>query len=274
MTNGTADDRAVAALRELDPAGTATLTEEERRRADALLARVLAAPTPGPAQPETGRPRRRRRVLLPAALLTAGVVALSTVFGGGSAFADWSAVPTTLPPATAAAAAATCRSNLGTGDESLRVVLGERRGGWTYVLLDGPGGEGACLMPDDLVGTSDATARRRGFFGTYDAKHEEAPTPARDGLVETESMMGVVTVPGRLPFRTVDGLFTWTTGYAGRDVIRVTVDPPVGPDVVASLEGGRFSAWWPSGEARGDNPAMSQGWSYTVTLTDGTTRRV
>ena len=129
-------------------------------------------------------------------------------------------------------------------------------------------------MPDDLVGTSGVTARRSGFFGTYDTEHEEAPTPARDGIVETESMTGSVNLPGRLPFRTVDGLFTWTTGYAGRDVTRVTVDPPVGPDVVASLGGGRFSAWWPSGEARGDNPAMSRGWSYTVTLTDGTTRRV
>jgi hypothetical protein len=213
-------------------------------------------------------------VLAPAALLTAGVVALSAVFGGGSAFADWSAVPTALPAATAAAAAATCRAQLGVGDPDLRVVLGERRGGWSYVLLDGPRGEGACLMPDAMVGTSDSTARRRGFFGSYDPEHVEPPTPARDSIVETESMMGVVTVPGRLPVLTVDGLFVWTTGYAGPDVVRVTVDPPVGPDVVASLEGGRFSAWWPSGKPRGDNPAMSQGWSYTVTLTDGTTRRV
>jgi hypothetical protein len=275
MTRRSALDRFDATLRELDPAATSTLTEEERRRAGAVLAQILAAPAPEPGGTEAGRPRgRRRRALVPAALATAAVVALTTVLGGGSAFADWSAVPTVLPAATAAAAATTCRSNLGIGDPGLRVVLGEQRGGWTYVLLDGPGGEGACLMPDHMVGTSDATARRSGFFGTYDTEHEEAPTPARDSIVETESMVGVVTVPGRLPLRTVDGLFTWTTGYAGRDVARVTVDPPVGPDVVASLEGGRFSAWWPSGRARGDNPAMSQGWSYTVTLTDGTTRRV
>jgi len=275
MTEHAPSTRTAAALRELDPAATTTLTEEEQRRADAMLTRLLAAPVPEPGRTTTDRPRRRRRRLLaPAALLAAAVVALSTALGGGSAFADWSAVPTTLPATTAAAADSTCRANLGIADPSLRVVLGERRGGWTYVLLDGPGGEGACLMPDAMVGTSSATARRSGFFGTYDAEHEEAPTPTRDGIVETESMMGVVTVRGRLPFRTVDGLFVWTTGYAGRDVIRVTVDPPVGPDVVASLEGGRFSAWWPSGKARGDNPAMSQGWTYTVTLTDGTTRRV
>jgi hypothetical protein len=66
----------------------------------------------------------------------------------------------------------------------------------------------------------------------------------------------------------------YVTGYAGRDVTRVTVDPPVGPDVEASLEDGRFAAWWPAGKARGDNPGMGGEWGYTVTLTDGTTRRV
>lgn len=101
MTRRTAVDRTAATLRELDPAGTATLTEEERRRAEALLAQILAAPTVGPSQRGTRRPRRRRRALVPAALLTAGLVALSMALGGGSAFADWSAVPVTLPAAGA-----------------------------------------------------------------------------------------------------------------------------------------------------------------------------
>lgn len=129
-------------------------------------------------------------------------------------------------------------------------------------------------MPDDVVGASGATARRSGFFGSYDTDPAKAPTPARDSIIETESAGGAVSLPGRLSVRTVDGWFTWVTGYAGRDVTRVTVDPPVGPDVVASLEGGRFAAWWPSGEARGNNPGVGGAWGYTVTLTDATTRRV
>lgn len=277
MTRRTADDRTAAALRELDPAATTGLTEEEHRRADAMLARILAAPVPAtePGRTETGGPRRRgRRVLVPAALLTAAVVALSTALGGGSAFADWSAVPVPLPAPTAAAAASTCRAGLDVADPSLRVVLGERRGGWTYVLLDGPDAEGSCLMPDDLVGASGAVARDRGFFGSYDPEHVEPPTPARDGIVPTESAAGSVRLPGRLPFRTVEGWFTVVTGYAGPDVTRVTVDPPEGPDVVASLQDGRYTAWWPSPTARAANPDAGQGWSYTVTLVDGTTRRV
>jgi hypothetical protein len=183
-------------------------------------------------------------------------------------------MPATLSPPTAAAAATTCRSASGIRDRSARVVLGERRGGWTYVLLAGRGGEAACLMPDDLLGASAVGSRRSGIFSSYDPDPAEAPTPARDSIIETESAGGAVTVPGRLSLGTKDGWFIWVTGYAGNDVTRVTVDPPVGPDVEASLEGGRFAAWWPSGEARGDNPGVGGAWSYTVTLADGTTRRV
>jgi len=268
--------RADAALRELDPAATTTLTSKERQRADAVLARILATTVHEPARTKTGQPHpRRRRVLIPAALLAAAAVALSTALSGGTAFADWTPTPAALPAPTAAAAATTCRSVHEMRDQSPRVVIGERRGGWTYVLLDGPGEEGSCLMPDDLVGASDFKARRSGgFFGHYDPNPPKAPTPARDSLVETESAGGAVSVPGRLSVGTIDGWFMYVTGYAGRDVTRVTVDPPVGPNVEASLEDGRFAAWWPAGEARGDNPSMSGDWSYTVTLADGTTRRV
>lgn len=278
MTKPIAFARTDAALRELDPAATTTLTEAERQRADATLTRILATPMPSsePVRTAMEQPRRRRRrLLVPVALLAAAVVALSTVLGGGSAFADWSATPVKLPPPTATAAAATCRTAQGIPDHSVRVVIAERRGGWTYVLLEGPGDEGSCLMPDDFVGASGGAARRSGgFFGHHDPNPPKAPTPARDSLIETESAGGAVSVPGRLSVGTVDGWFMYVTGYAGRDVTRVTVDPPVGPNVEASLEDGRFAAWWPAGEARGDNPSMSGAWSYTVTLTDGTTRRV
>lgn len=273
MTKHTADARISHALRQLDPAASTTLTDVERRRADALLESVLAVPTGEPGVPVRPRPRARRR-LVPAALLGAGVVALTTALAGGPAFADWAPVPTELPGPAAAAAAATCREGLGVPVRATSVTLAERRGGWTYVLLDAAPGEASCLMPDALIGADVARARRHGFFGSYDTEREEAPTPPREGLVETESMEGAVSVPGRLPIRTVDGLFVWVTGYAGSDVTRVTVDPPVGPEVVASLADGRFAAWWPAGRAQGSNPGADGPWSYTVTLTDGTTRRI
>lgn len=275
MTKQTAFARTAAALRELDPATTTTLTEDERQRADAMLTRILATPSHAHGRTETDQPRsRRRRVLIPVALLTAATVAMSTVLSGGSAFADWKATPVPLPSPTAAAAAITCRSALDIRDPSARIVIGERRGGWTYVLLDGPAGEGACLMPDGLVGASAVAARKSGFFGSYDPDPAEAPTPTRDSIIETESAGGAVSLPGRLSVGTIDGWFIWVTGYAGSDVTRVTVNPPVGVGVEATLEGGRFAAWWPSGEARGDNPGVGGAWSYTVTLADGTKRRV
>jgi hypothetical protein len=213
-------------------------------------------------------------VLIPVGLLTAAAVAVPIALGGGSAFASWTAIPAALSVSTAAAAATTCRSALEIHDQSARVVIGERRGGWTYVLLNGSGGEGACLMPDDLVGTSGVAGRKSGFFGSYDTDPAQAPTPAPDGIIETESAGGTVSLPGRLSLGTIEGWFTWVTGYAGSDVTGVTVHPPVGPDVKASLDGGRFSAWWPAGEARGDNPGVGGAWTYTVTLADGTTRHV
>lgn len=274
MTKHTAFARTVAALRDLDPAAT-TLTDDERQRADAMLAQILATPGHELVRTQTDLPRRRRvRVLIPVGLLAAAVVAVPITLGGGSAFASWTANPAPLTLSAAEVAATTCRSALGIRDQSARVIIGERRGGWTYVLLDGLGGQAACLMPDDIVGANGDAVRRSGFFGSYDTDPAPAPTPAREAIIETESAGGAVSLPDRLGIGTIDGWFSWVTGYAGSDVTGVTVHPPVGPDVEASLNGGRFSAWWPAGEARGDNPGVGGVWTYTVTIADGTTRRV
>ncbi|KQY58617.1 hypothetical protein ASD11_02890 [Aeromicrobium sp. Root495] len=123
-------------------------------------------------------------------------------------------------------------------------------------------------MPD---GDAD---RKNGFFGNYNTEPPKAPVPARDGIEETWNIGGSVTVPGRLSLGTTEEWFTWVSGYAGDDVTGVTVHPPVGPDVEATVNDGRFSAWWPAGEVRGDHPGVGGAWSYSVTLVDGTTRRI
>lgn len=282
MTKHIAFERTAAALRDLDPAPTTTLTRDERRHANATLTRILATPGHEHIPTKTVRPRRHRsRVLIPLGLLTAAAVAVSTVLGSGSAFASWTATPAPLPASDAAAAATACRSTLsipdqsGIPDQSARIALGERRGGWTYILLDGPGWERACLMPDDLIGASDAEIRKdRRFFGSFSYDPPEAPTPARDGIIQTEIMGGSVPPPRAVPLITRYSWFSWVTGYAGSDVTAVTVHPPVGPDVQASIKDGRYSAWWPAGEARGDNPGVSGASTYSVSLADGTTRRV
>ena len=277
MNKHTFDTMTTAALHDLDPAPTTTLTDEELERADAAFARILATPSHAQARAEPGRPRRRRsRLLVPVGLIgAAGATAPALLLGGGSAFASWTPKPQPLTAAAATEAATTCRTVLEVPDQGERVVIGERRGGWTYVLIAGPKSEGFCLMPDDLVGHQDpADHREEGFFGGYTTDPVEAPTPARDRIVEFESMAGSVPAPGLWPFNNDDGWFSSVEGYVGSDVTGVTVHTPVGTDVEASVANGRFAAWWPSDQPSSENLEVMGAWTYTVTLADGSTSRV
>jgi hypothetical protein len=276
MNKHTVDTMTTAALRDLDPAPRTALSDAELERADATFARILATtPSHDQVPEESDRPRLRRSLVLVGLVGAAGTAVPALLLGGGSAFASWTPKPEPLTAAAATEAATTCRAALEMPDQGERVVSAERRGEWTYVLIAGPQAEGACLMPDDLVGHQDpADHKDEGFFGTYDTDPVEAPTLARDRIVETESMAGSVRTPGRWPFSTDEGWFSWVQGYVGSDVTGVTVHTPAGPDVEASVANGRFAAWWPSDQPSSENPEVMEAWTYTVTLADGSTRRV
>jgi hypothetical protein len=283
MNKKTFDVMTATALRELDPAPNTPLTDAECDRAEAMLERIVAAPiqehVPGPGDRTR---RRRRRWLGPVGLVgaagAAGAAVPALLLAGGSAFASWTPTPEELTAMAEAEAAATCQSGLGVPELGDQVVNAERRGGWTYVLIAGPKSEAACLISNDLVGQQIPRDRARegGFFGTYDPEAVEAPTVASDRMVETEAMQGSVPAPGPWPwpFRGDDGYFTWVGGYVGSDVTEITVHPPTGPDVVASVENGRFAAWWPSDQPSSENTEAMGPWTYTVTLADGSTRAV
>lgn len=275
MNEHISDTMTTAALRDLDPAPTAVLTGEERGRADATFARILATPRQGQVPEESGRPRRRRRrLLVPVGLVVAAGAGVLALPGGGSAFASWTPKPEPLSAAAGREAAATCRSALGMPDQGERVVIAERRGGWTYLLLAGPTAEGACLMPDDLVGSQHlADDRRKGFFGEYTTDPAEAPTVARDRIVETESRAGSVDTPGAWPFHHGEGWFSSVQGRVGRDVTGVTVHTPEGKDVQASVAHGRFAAWWPSDQPSSESAEVMGAWTYSVRVAPGSTRR-
>lgn len=280
MNKKTFDVMTTTALRELDPASTTLLTDAESDRAEATLERILAAPSQEHVPGQSDRTRRgRRRRLVPVGLAgaAAGAAVPALLLAGGSAFASWTPTPEDLTATAETEAAATCRSALGLHELGDQVVNAERRGGWTYILIAGPKSEAACLMQNDLVGQQIPRdrAREAGFFGTYDPDAVEAPTVASDRMVETEAMQGSVPAPGPWPwpFRGDDGFFTWVGGYVGSDVTGVTVHPPTGPDVVASVENGRFAAWWPSDQPSSESTEVMGPWTYTVTLADGSTRR-
>jgi len=277
MNKHTFDTMTTAALRDLDPAPRTALTDEELERADATFARILATPRHDQVPEESDRPRRRRsQLLVPLGLLgAAGAAVPALLLGGGSAFASWTPKPQPLTAAAATEAATTCRTVLEVPDQGEPVVIAERRGGWTYVLIAGPQAEGFCLMPDDLVGHQDpADHRQEGFFGGYTTDPVEAPTPPRDRIVETENMAGSVPTPGLWLFSNDGGWFSSVEGYVGSDVTGVTVHTPVGTDVEASVASGRYAAWWPSDRPSSENLEVMGAWTYTVTFADGSTRRV
>ena len=265
-----------AALRDLDPAPTTVLTDAERGRADAAFARILATPSTDRVPEKTSRPRRRlTRLLVPIGLGFAAAAAVpALVLGGDSAFASWTSTPEPLTGVAAAEAATACRAALAATDQGERVVIAERRGGWTYVLLAGPDSEATCLMPEGLVDQDDPAAdAREGFMGSYTSDPGEAPTLAPGGIIGHDAA-GSVPTDGLWDFGDDEEWVIDVDGYVGSDVTGVTVHTPIGTDVEASVANGRFAAWWPSVKPSSENPEVMGAWTYTVTLADGTTRKI
>ena len=260
-------DTMIAALRDLDPAPATALTDVERQHAADTFVRIVATPGDDLPQAEPDRPRRRRtRLLVPAGLLgTAGVAVTALLLGGGSALASWTPTPEPLTSAETTAATNTCRGDDVTPARGEAALVAERRGKWTYVLISGPKGERSCLMRNDVVGQDPSNNE---LFGSYNPDPAAPPTVARDRIVETGSQDTSID-EGWLR---KDSWLTWTYGYAGSDVASVTVHTPLGFDVEASVDNGRFAAWWPSAKPSSKNPEVMGAWSYTVTLADGSTR--
>jgi hypothetical protein len=65
-----------------------------------------------------------------------------------------------------------------------------------------------------------------------------------------------------------DEEFNYVVGMAGSDVKKVVVTDQ-GKTVRATLQGGRWTAWWPDGQPEG----LLTG-TFTVTFTDGSSRTV
>ena len=272
MTN--LDARTTAALRDLDPAGAttpahATLTPPEVRRAADTLAHILATdpgggPRPEPAPTRLRQRRSRGRVLVAlGALVAAAVVVPFLTTVGDEAYASWSPTPVALSPVEGAAAADACLGSLGqTAEPGVAPLLAERRGGWTYVLVQPTArSESSCIMPTAEITGGSSRDRRRWYSNTGEQVSEPAPDP-------DELRVLVATVAS-----TREGLFSYSEGQVGRDVADVAFTTPRGVHVQASVAGGRYAVWWPAGKNDLRSPEISGAPDIDITLADGTTYR-
>jgi hypothetical protein len=137
--------------------------------------------------------------------------------------------------------------------------MAERRGGWTFVMIEGPGRQqGVCLMRNDDI---EKRAPSGSIGGYYDPDAAEPPTLAPDRIAVNASAEG----------STDEGWFNWLDGYVGSDVTGVTVHTSSGLDIQASVVGNRFAAWWPGRVQSSDHPE-GETWWYAVHLADGNSR--
>jgi hypothetical protein len=199
-----------------------------------------------------------------AVLGAAAVVVPVLTSAGDKAYASWSPQPVPLAPIESAAAAEACLAAVHRqAAPPVTPVLAERRGGWTYVLLrPAEDVSTSCLMPTDEIGRSPAADHRRWFW----SDDEEVPGPVRDpeGIRVDSAATGT----------TEEGLFSYSEGAVGDDVVDVTVTTPRGVTVTASVANGRYAAWWPAGQNRLRSPEISRAPEIDVTLADGTTYRM
>lgn len=283
-------------LRDLDAAQSPPAGPENGERARALFARLVATPEEA-AEPAawgssargtsgqrdsrgSGRPsvaRRAAAVGAVAAALAAGSVVAPNFFGASTALA-WSARPQSLTAEQAQEAQKACDASIRDSQErwagldlqtderpvrtALRPVITELRG--SLVLVYATDSKPApthvtCYVMDGEVVASGGSAAT--------PTSEPLPALAADSL---HGDLGAV-------FSTSGGSIRGVTGNVGSDVVGVVLDSVAKGPVTATVRDGHFAAWWPDApttEAKENAATAPEITGATVTLRDGTTRKV
>jgi len=249
------DDR----LRTLDPARHIDPDLSTGERARTTFTRIVTS------QASTAhfeRPLRRRRTkYVGAATAAAGALLFAPIPGfAGTANAGWVATARPATPAEQQSLGKACIANSsdpGAGPENhhFTLALAEVRGDYTYVVLSGEDGfEATCLT-------------------------RPKPTPIGWGfggpLTQQPSPRGIVTNSVREDQLDAGGSQYEVTGKVGTDVVAVTIAAP-GVDVHATVQNGRFAAWWPGERNTSLFTRLTGGPpnpDVTLTYRDGTTHR-
>ena len=174
-------------------------------------------------------PHRRTRWLAVAAVaatVTGGLIALNP-FEASNAYASWTAVPDQLAGGPLQAVGAGCQQRLTAHFRgqaaNLSPTVGERRGKFTAVLMSSGNKVGVCVngIPHGELG---------GLL-TLSARSSQ--------LLSVEAEPGLVSGPGAV--RQAIGR------TADPRIARIVVSTADGRQVTASMAGGLYLAWWPSG---------------------------
>lgn len=247
-------------LRSLDVA-TTTRTAEEQVRGRAALEWILAAEPIGDPLP----PRRSRRpaLLAMAALIPAVAVVLIPGFNGDdAAYASWTAVPSSVTGDELELATSACREMLpgsAIDPDLARIVLAERRGDHVALLFrtEDPDLSGGCLAHNP-PGTEDVDTVDLGVGGSSGPAQTAPATGFTQGAIFEHGGPAV----------------SMTDGAVGTAVTGVTIHAGT-LEVRASVQNGRYAAWWPGPAFRSGPPQPSgEGGPepilrYDLTLTDG-----
>ncbi|QFQ98910.1 hypothetical protein F9278_25230 [Streptomyces phaeolivaceus] len=255
-------DPLLSRLAPLDAAPRTEPTATEIDREETLLRTILADTEPArtSVRPATRAPLVRRVSFTLAGALAAGLAVLTATGGlsglpgmgsqgplSSAELASWTGTPSSLDSAGAEGSAAEkecldATEDYGSGPAV--VSNADIRGNVASMVVSRGGDAVYCLAGADGGGTT------MGISPVLDL-------PA-DGIeLDTYGSRGED-----------DGLLNYAVGSVGSDVEKVTVRDS-GHTVRATVENGRWTAWWP----RGDRYGLLTG-TVTLTLTDGTTRTI
>ena len=258
------DHDLIRTLKTLDIAPHSEIDETSRRRAEARKEQILATPVLAQVSTRSSRPRRRWPFAVAgiAAIAVVGLIAADT-FRPVPAYASWTAGPTTVTAKEQAIAGAACINQARTPGAD--VVLAERRGEWIGV---------AAVTENFLTATCIvyfpvAASRAGEVLSATSGGQGAVPTGGEftDGSISTFSGGGVFGLRTSPPV-------AFNIGDVGDDVAAVDITTPDGEVVHATVDDGRFIAWWPGtafGDATEGNGGPAPDLQYSITLDDGTT---
>lgn len=235
---------------------------------DRSAGHVALATSPASPRRSTARPRW---LVLPAVTVTVAVVGalviVPAVTRPDPAYASWTSVPTALTEAERTIAVTACLDSDGSLT-SAEPLLAERRGEWVGVVIAGEAAPGIPAVTDCLMHLPSGSDRADDVIWGSAGGQGAVPvgTEFADGSISQFSDNGLFGLGAR-------PTVSFNVGDVGADVAAVTIVDADDQTVHATVDNGRFVAWWP-GRAFGNetegNGGPAPALTYDLTLRDGT----